>query len=236
MHQSGEMKPIQFALLAENIVIVITKRRKKMKLLQKIAEIRKELDYLQKDTKGFNYKYVAGVTILGKIHDRMNELGMLLYPEITEQSVEPISILTKTGQKTEMLVKSLGSYVWIDIETGDTLKVPWSFTGQQADASQAFGSGLTYAERYFLMKFFNVPTDEADPDKIRSSQQQKEKESEELSLEDLKKKVKNGFKFLNYSESNEKLMREEYLGENPIDEDYKILLKKLRNEAKKAEK
>ena len=30
--------------------------------------------------------------------------------------------------------------------------------------SKAHGTGLTYAERYFLMKFFNIPTDEDDAD------------------------------------------------------------------------
>ena len=30
--------------------------------------------------------------------------------------------------------------------------------------SKAHGTGLTYTERYFLMKFFNIPTDEDDAD------------------------------------------------------------------------
>ena len=30
--------------------------------------------------------------------------------------------------------------------------------------SKAHGTALTYAERYFLMKFFNIPTDEDDAD------------------------------------------------------------------------
>lgn len=202
-----------------------------MKLLQKIAEIRKVLDYLKKDTKGYNYKYVAGVKILSKIHDRMNELGLLLYPEITEQTTEIINSFNNKGQqKVEILVKSLGFYVWVDVETGEEKKISWSFIGQQSDASQSFGSGLTYAERYFLMKFFNVPTDEADPDKIRSKQQMKEEKENEMSIEELQKGIDDAFTLLEYSESNEKLMREEYLGENPEIADYEMLAKKLKNE------
>jgi len=55
-------------------------------------------------------------------------------------------------------------------------------------------------------------------------------------LDVLKKKVKKAFKMLNYSESNENLMIEEYLGDKPIAEDYEMLLKKLRNEYKQMEK
>ncbi|MGY2126768.1 ERF family protein, partial [Nocardia gipuzkoensis] len=36
--------------------------------------------------------------------------------------------------------------------------------GQQDDVSKAHGTALTYTERYFLMKFFNIPTDEDDAD------------------------------------------------------------------------
>ena len=43
------------------------------------------------------------------------------------------------------------------------MEVPF-FAGQQDDVSKAHGTALTYAERYFLMKFFNIPTDEDDAD------------------------------------------------------------------------
>ena len=85
------------------------------------------------------------------------------------------------------------------------------------------------------MKFFNVPTDEADPDKIRSKQQAKEQKEEKLPLAELKKKVKEGFDLLKYSESDEDQMREEYLGENPIAADYELLLKTLRVQYKNKE-
>ena len=203
-----------------------------MKLLEKIGAIRSELDYMQKDTKGFNYKYVSGFSILSKINAKMNELKLILYPEIDSQNSETVNTLTKNGQKTEVIVNSLGRYVWLDIESGETLKVGWGFVGMQSDASQAFGSGLTYAERYFLLKFFNVPTDEADPDKIRSKQQAKEDKEDNESLEKTKERIDNGFATLEYTTEKETKMRKDYLGDNPIKEDFELLLKTLRNQAK----
>ena len=59
--------------------------------------------------------------------------------------------------------------------------------GQQADGSQALGSGLTYANRYFLLKYFNVATSEDDPDAIRSEMA---KEDERKKLSALQTKIK----------------------------------------------
>jgi hypothetical protein len=38
--------------------------------------------------------------------------------------------------------------------------------GQGIDSGErGVGKAMTYAEKYFLLKFFNIPTDEDDPDK-----------------------------------------------------------------------
>ena len=42
--------------------------------------------------------------------------------------------------------------------------IPWVLVGSQTDDAQAFGSALTYANRYFFLKFFNIATPDADPD------------------------------------------------------------------------
>ena len=52
--------------------------------------------------------------------------------------------------------------------------------GQQSDASQAFGSGLTYSSRYFLLKYFNIATSDADPDAFRKKQKAAEAEEQKL--------------------------------------------------------
>lgn len=57
------------------------------------------------------------------------------------------------------------TYIWINADKPEEqLEIPFYAVGQQDDVSKAHGTGLTYAERYFLMKFFNIPTDEDDAD------------------------------------------------------------------------
>src|SRR5690625_1734139 len=67
--------------------------------------------------------------------------------------------------KTDFVISGDMTYVWQDsANPDDKIEIPWKLYGQQDDISKAFGSGLTYSERYFLLKFFNAPTDDDDPD------------------------------------------------------------------------
>lgn len=143
-----------------------------MNLHQKLVEIRKEIDVFEKDTKGFNYSYVSGSQVLSKIQNKMNELGVILYPVVNEtehSTFDYKQFNKKTKQmedKTDFVINGDMQYVWQNAENPeDKIVIPWKLYGQQDDISKAFGSALTYSERYFLLKFFNAPTDEDDPDK-----------------------------------------------------------------------
>lgn len=105
----------------------------------------------------------------------MEEVGVSLIPTIIPDttSVEPYSYEKKNRDKVktvnEFFVTSQIQYVWINNDNPeDRIVVPWFMTGNQEDSSQAFGSALTYSERYFLLKFFHVATVKDDPDSIRS--------------------------------------------------------------------
>ncbi len=142
-----------------------------MNLHQKLVEIRKEIDVFSKDTKGFNYSYVSGSQVLGKIQEKMNELGVILYPEMKElehSTFDYQQYNKKTQQmddKTDFVISGDMQYVWQNAENPEEkIVIDWNIYGQQDDISKAYGSALTYSERYFLLKFFNAPTDDDDPD------------------------------------------------------------------------
>lgn len=145
----------------------------KLNLYQKIVEVRKSIDNFTKDQASYNYKYVSGTQVLSKIRIKMDELGLLLFPSIVSQSHEIYPYKDKYNKdKQDFLVFGDMNYQWINADKPDEiLNVPWKYTGQQDDISKAYGSGLTYAERYFLLKFFGVPTDEDDPDKKGSKKE-----------------------------------------------------------------
>lgn len=131
-----------------------------MNLHQKLIEIRKNIGSIEKDKKGFNYDYVSGSQILSKVIGTMNDLGVLLIPKVLSQSHEMHTVQMKNKVATVFVVSGEMTYTWLNAEEPtQTLEVPFYYTGSQDEVSKAYGSALTYAERYFLIKFFNLPVE-----------------------------------------------------------------------------
>lgn len=170
-----------------------TKEKKKMNLDQKLMELKRIVSIMQKDSQGHGYTYVSEENILLAINDKMIELGLKLTPKFKSGTLysEVVNYQNAKGQsKTDILVRSEIQFTWKDIETGETEVIDWGLLGQQADGSQALGSGLTYANRYFLLKYFNVATSNDDPDKIRSEMAKAE---ERKKISAVQTKIKKAF-------------------------------------------
>lgn len=137
-----------------------------MNLHQKLVEVRKSIGGFHKDAKSYGYSYVSGTQVLSKIQDKMNELGVLLIPSVTSQDFQTHEYKNNKGKDClDFLVYGSMTYRWVNADDPtDFIEVPFFYTGAQDDISKAFGSGLTYSERYFIIKFFNLPTDSDDPD------------------------------------------------------------------------
>lgn len=141
-----------------------------MKLYTKLLEIQKKINGLGQDAKGQTYKYVSGAKVLGAIKPLMNEYGVILKQEIisienTRQDyVVSVSKELPNGRpKSEINSKVMMRFTWIDCETGERDENLFGANGQN-DWDKGLGSALTYAERYFLLKFFHIATDEDDID------------------------------------------------------------------------
>ncbi len=149
-----------------------------LNLYQKIADVKANIDGFTKDTKGYNYTYVSGSQVLHRIRSKMIEHNLLLVPSTSEENYKQIEV-TRFNKKanrevtvTEFIVEMKLEYTWINGDKPEQqLIVPFYSIGQQDDVSKAHGTALTYAERYFLMKFFNIPTDEDDADAKQKREQ-----------------------------------------------------------------
>lgn len=143
-----------------------------LNLFQKLVEVRKSIPALHKDAKGYNYSYVTGSQILAGIQRAMNDYGVLLFPKIDTQNVESGETVSAKGKKTmQFRVHGRMTYTWINADNpNETLEVPFMYAAANEDVAKALGSALTYAERYFLIKSFNLPTDNEDPDYNRNNQ------------------------------------------------------------------
>lgn len=167
-----------------------------LNIYQKLAKIRKPVEILQKNKDGYGYKYVTEDVILSKITGLMDKLGVSLIPNIVGNTtqVEPYTY-TKTKSTrdgkiyeekvNEILVHCDMEWHWVNNDKPeDKVIVPWAMVGQQSDASQAFGSGLSYASRYFMLKYFNVATSDDDPDNWKNEQKRAENaENREIAMQ-----------------------------------------------------
>ena len=162
----------------------------KMTLVQKLSKIREMVEVLLKNKKSFTGYYVPEDEILARIAAGEKKYGVFLSVRIVPGTLitTPVSYTKtkkdKAGNLTneevnEVRVQADTVYTWIncdDIE--DTMEVPWAIVGQQGDTSQAFGSALTYANRYFMLKFFQVATTNDDPDNWREKKDEAEQEAD----------------------------------------------------------
>lgn len=144
----------------------------------KLHEIQKKINGLGKDKQAFGYKYVTGDKVLEHVKPMMNELGLLLKQEVLSIENTRQDYNTKNGSKSEILSKLEMRFTWVDIESGEKDENLFGANGQN-DWDKGVGSALTYAERYFLLKFFHISTDEDDidnPDRKPQEQVQPAKE------------------------------------------------------------
>ena len=140
----------------------------KTNIYQKLLVIQTKVSGLAKDKKGNNFSYVTGDKLLSFIKPLMNEQGLLLKQEVL--SIDNIQVDYKTGigtqyekSKSEINSKVMMRFTWVDCETGDKDENLFGANGQN-DWDKGVGSALTYGERYFLLKYFHIATDEDDVD------------------------------------------------------------------------
>ena len=148
-----------------------------LNLYQRLAKVRDIADVVQKNKSGYGYRYTSEDEILAKVKAGMSKYRVSVYPRIDTDTFENIpreyekSKYDKaagkmiTTKEIEWVVRGVVMYkVLNDDDPEEFFEVAWPICGTQSDMSQAFGSALTYANRYFYLKFFNIATSEDDPD------------------------------------------------------------------------
>lgn len=168
-----------------------------MSIYKKLLKIQKSVKGLSKDKKSHNYEYVTGNKLLSFIRPLMDKEGLILKQEVLsidnerqDYSVWDKYMISDTGTqgawkpKSEILSKLMMRFTWIDVETGEKDENLFGANGQN-DWEKGLGSALTYSERYFLLKYFHIATDEDDidnpdrkPSKDSSSSEKKPKETD----------------------------------------------------------
>ncbi|MGD9494994.1 MAG: ERF family protein [Armatimonadota bacterium] len=110
----------------------------------------------------FHYRYVSNSAVLSAIRAAMNENGLVLVPEVVEHDCRVGAIPVREGAHHLSVIRMRMTWVNVD-DPQDTVVCEWSgagIDGQEKGISKA----VTIAVKYFLLKQFLIPTDDADPD------------------------------------------------------------------------
>ncbi|MGZ0043436.1 ERF family protein [Paenibacillus ottowii] len=150
----------------------------KLNIYQKLLEVRKSVDYLKKESKSNQYDYTGSAQVLASVRDKINEMGLILIPRIVNKNLisDTVEYMDKDRPKktTTYLTELTMTFTWVNAENPqDTIECPWYTQGVDIAGEKGVGKALTYAEKYFILKFFNIPTDKDDPDAFQSKHGQK---------------------------------------------------------------
>lgn len=141
-------------------------------LWQKLLAVRKRVPYLQKQQVGHQYNFVGSSTVLAALRDELDKQGLLLFPHVLDKELSVVSVTNKDKYgndkvKSTYFTELRMEFEWVDADTGESKKVPFYSQGIDYDGEKGVGKALTYAEKYFLLKQFNIPTDQLDPDSFQ---------------------------------------------------------------------
>lgn len=151
----------------------VTKENGKLNLYRKLLQVRKAVPYLQKGEQGHQYQYVGSSQVLGALREELDKVGLLLFPNVIDSKVTITNVENKdkfgNSKITSKLVTELKmEYTWVDVDSGEEITVPFYAQGLDTEGEKGVGKALTYAEKYFLLKQFNIATDKDDPDSFQN--------------------------------------------------------------------
>ncbi|MBC2190505.1 ERF family protein [Listeria booriae] len=154
-------------------------------IFKKLLTVRKGVTYLQKENRAdAKYAYVSSGTVLSSVRDLMDSEGLLLAVEVLNHKTE----VREKAYFTELDLR----YTWYAPEfPEESFSIIWYAQGVDYGGEKGVGKALTYAEKYFLLKQFNIATDTDDPDAVQERQKQSERDRDNKEhLETIEENIK----------------------------------------------
>ena len=207
--------------------------QKPLNLQQKLIEVRKAVPYLQKAASGPQYQYVGSSQTLASVMDKMNELGILLKQEIISQRVTQFQ--TAKGALQFMTDADM-RFTWINADDPtDREEALWQ--GQGVDnGEKGIGKLATYAEKYFILKSFNIATDKDDPDAFQQKAESYKPQPKKATKEQLNTLAALGKTLAQHEGVEPKTVYDRYkMTADMLEEDAKTALNGLKGELAKHE-
>jgi hypothetical protein len=135
-----------------------------MNLLQRINEVRKGIDYIQKDksvsTGGGSYRAVTHDTVTAMVRAHMVEQGIVMWPFLVESQSMPFEVNADMVRAKQFRYEATYDFTFANIEDAADQIIIRIQAHAMDNADKAPGKALSYAAKYALLKLFNIETGE----------------------------------------------------------------------------
>ena len=165
---------------------------KKLNLYEKLIEIRKQVLYVKKGDKAYNFNYTKPSVIIGLLRPKMDELGVILSYDIIDTELTEVERYAKSNITKIGIIKAKFVFEFINAENPEEKISKTITTMIRGDDISDMGSLSTYTLRYFLLGYFNIPNDKDDPDtheKSLARNTYKAEEEEGIPIEEVEESI-----------------------------------------------
>ena len=136
-----------------------------MNLLQRINEVRKAIDYIQKDKEvstgqGRGYKAVTHDTVTALVRNHMVEHGIVMWPFLVDSQSMPYEVNADMVRAKQFRYEATYDFTFANIEDPKDCIVIRIQGHAMDNADKAPGKALSYASKYAMLKLFNLETGE----------------------------------------------------------------------------
>lgn len=132
-----------------------------LNLYQRINEIRKKVDYIQKDksvsTGGGSYKAVTHDQVTAILRAHMNEFGVICVPNLVTSTAHD-----RVGDAKQFRYDATYSFAFINADKPEEREIITIEAHAMDNADKAPGKALSYAKKYAVLKLFEIETGEDD--------------------------------------------------------------------------
>lgn len=139
-------------------------------LLTKLHAVAEAVDYFEK--RGYNkhqsYNYVQAVDVVGKMREALLSRKVIVLPGASSAQHLPYA---GNSNKAAFLTTVDLSYTFYDIETGQSLNVPWVGVGVDTGGDKGIYKAFTGGLKYMLTTTFLVPSSD-DPERDQLTQRE----------------------------------------------------------------
>ena len=142
-----------------------------LNLMQRINEIRKGIDYIQKDkvVQGANYKAVTHDAVTAMVRDHMVKHGVVCYPSLVASLMNPPLMNVDGTQSKQMRYEATYDFVFANVDKPEETLTIRIEAHAMDNADKAPGKALSYAKKYAILKLFEIETGEDDESRYQSS-------------------------------------------------------------------